>query len=459
MSEHALFLQQSTVKAGDDGHRRKLLRTIAMYQDVVAAQKVRQFVDWDDARTHAGRVKRFVLENLPDLLETFEQRLSERGGKILWAVDALEAQKHLIAIARKHHVRSIVKGKSATTEEVNCEALFKSLNVEMCETDLGEFIVQLAGEKPSHIITPCMHKSKEEVSELFHRKLNVPLTDSIEELALAARAHLREKYLSADLGITGANFLIADEGAVVVVENEGNARLTMACPPVQVVIAGIEKVLPRLADLDLFLPLLAASGTGQQLTAYASIVRGPKQEAEADGPHALYVILLDNGRTRLFGEDLVRDSLCCIRCGACLNACPVYKTVGGHAYHTTYQGPIGAVITPHMRGMRDWKHLSFASTLCGACTEVCPVKIPLHEMLLMNRVYARMLGQTGLFWTIVLKLWAILFRSGSRVEHYRGLFSLGLNWMRGLLPENRRRLLPRPAKRSFNQVWNDHAKS
>jgi len=274
---------------------------------------------------------------------------------------------------------------------------------------------------------------------------------------MTARRYLREKYLKADLGITGANFLVADDGAIVIVENEGNARLTMACPPVHVVVAGLEKVLPRLGDLDLFLPLLATSGTGQQFTAYTSIIRGPRQPGEDDGPQTLYVILLDQGRSRLYRKPMLRDSLRCIRCGACLNACPVYKTIGGHAYNTAYQGPIGAVITPHLQSLKEWKHLSFASTLCGACSEVCPVKIPLHDMLLYNRVYAQQVGGSGRLWNLALKAWAFLFKNGARLDHYRPLFSMGLALLRFWLPENRRKALPQLAPKSFRQLWKENA--
>jgi L-lactate dehydrogenase complex protein LldF len=271
------------------------------------------------------------------------------------------------------------------TEEIHLNEFLEENNIESVETDLGEYIQQLDGEPPYHIVTPAMHKSKEDVAKLFAEKLGTDPKLTPEQLTLVAREKLRKKYVQAEIGITGANFLVAESGAVAITENEGNARLSCAWPKTHIVIAGIEKIIPSLNDLALFWPLLATFGTGQQVTVYNTIVMGPKQENESDGPEKMYVILLDNGRTELLSNPKTRESLYCIRCGACLNACPVYKNIGGHAYGTTYSGPIGAVITPHLRKMDDWKHLSYASSLCGNCTEVCAVKINLHELLLETR--------------------------------------------------------------------------
>jgi L-lactate dehydrogenase complex protein LldF len=271
------------------------------------------------------------------------------------------------------------------TEEISLNEHLEKAGIESLETDLGEYIVQLAGEKPYHIVTPAMHKSKEQVAELFTEKFDLEAGSTPEQVTAFVRHLLREKFFNADIGITGANFLIADIGAVCLTENEGNAMLTMSFPKVHIVIAGIEKLIPKLRDLDLFWPLLATHGTGQNITVYNSIISGPRQDGETDGPEEMYVILLDNNRTEILAHKNQRRALGCIRCGACLNVCPVYKSIGGHSYGTTYSGPIGSVITPWMRGMKDFKHLSFASSLCGACTEVCPVKINLHELLLYNR--------------------------------------------------------------------------
>jgi len=271
------------------------------------------------------------------------------------------------------------------TEEIHLNEFLESNNVESIETDLGEYIVQLLGQRPYHIVTPAMHLSKEDIAKLFHERFGNPPDATPEQLTLKARELLREKYLRADVGITGGNFLIADTGSVAVSENEGNARLTTTFPKIHIAVVGIEKIIPSITDLDLFWPMLAGHGTGQNLTVYNTILSGPRQPNETDGPDEMYVILLDNGRTNLLAQKDQRQGLYCIRCGACLNACPVYKNIGGHTYNTPYSGPIGSIITPHLQGMKDFKHLSYASSLCGKCTEVCPVKIDIHKMLLLNR--------------------------------------------------------------------------
>jgi L-lactate dehydrogenase complex protein LldF len=271
------------------------------------------------------------------------------------------------------------------TEEIHLNNFLEKHNIESVETDLGEYIQQLDGEAPYHIVTPAMHKSKEDVAKLFEEKLGTAPNLTPTQLTLVAREKLRDKYTSAEIGITGGNFIVADIGAIALTENEGNGRLSCAWPKTHIAIVGIEKVIPSLTDLALFWPLLATYGTGQTITVYNSIITGPRQEWELDGPEEMYIILLDNGRSNILANPKARESLYCIRCGACLNACPVYKNIGGHTYSTTYSGPIGSVITPHMKEMDDWKHLSYASSLCGNCTEVCAVKINLHELLLENR--------------------------------------------------------------------------
>jgi L-lactate dehydrogenase complex protein LldF len=274
------------------------------------------------------------------------------------------------------------------TEELHLNKFLTANGIESVETDLGEYIQQLDDEPPYHIVTPAMHKSKEDVAKLFSEKLGTPSNLTPTELTLVAREKLREKYRDAEIGITGANFILADIGGIALTENEGNGRLSCSYPKTHIVITGIEKVIPSVHDLALFWPLLSTYGTGQKITVYNSIITGPKQKDEVDGPEEMYVILLDNGRTNILANEKTRESLYCIRCGACLNACPVYKNIGGHTYGTTYSGPIGAVITPHLKQMDEWKHLSYASSLCGNCTEVCAVKINLHELLLENRAEA-----------------------------------------------------------------------
>ena len=452
MSEHSLFMSKAKDKSADEVHRKKLLKVIATYDNQVVAQKSSQFHSWEEGRSLGAEVKDYVLSHLPDLLEEFERNISARGAKVLWAKDYEEAQRYLVDIFNRHSVKRVVKSKSMTTEEIHFNEYFGERGYDVVETDLGELIVQLAGEKPYHIVTPCMHKSKAEISDLFHDKLGTPQTESAEELAGAARVHLREKYVTADLGITGANFLLAKEGAALVLENEGNGRLSMGCPPVHVVLAGIEKVLPSIRDLELFLPLLATSGTGQQITAYNSVVRGPKASGELDGPEHLYVILLDNGRSDIYKKEEVRESLRCIRCGACLNACPVYKAVGGHTYHTAYPGPIGAVITPHLKGIKEWNHLSFASTLCGACTDVCPVKIPLHHMLLHNRKEAIERGAVSPLWRGLMASWSFVYAAPRILEFSGKIGRAAIGASQAVFGKP---IMPTPPKIPFRNWWRD----
>jgi L-lactate dehydrogenase complex protein LldF len=299
-----------------------------------------------------------------------------------------------------------------------------------------------------------MHKSKEDVAKLFNEKLGTDINLTPEQLTLVARKNLREKYVQAEVGVTGANFIISDVGAIAVTENEGNARLSVAWPKTHIVIVGIEKVIPSIDDLGLFWPLLATYGTGQQVTVYNSIISGPRQAGETDGPEDMYVILLDNGRTDLLANAKSREALYCIRCGSCLNACPIYKNIGGHAYDTTYSGPIGSVITPHLRGMHDYKHLSYASSLCGNCTEVCPVKINLHELLLENRKEAVELGEASFAEKFAWKVW-------KQTSMNRKLMNQGnapiKNWVINKMFKGwsgQRAPLEFPTK-TFNQLWKE----
>lgn len=378
------FLAKSEVKTQDLDHRRKINFSMKQY-DNAFQQGRQQFSDMDIARERAKNVKWRALENLDKYLEEFERRFTARGGRVIWAENTEQAQQEILKICQAKNARMVVKGKSMVTEEIHLNEFLEKNNIEPLESDLGEYIQQLAGEAPYHIVTPAMHKSKEDIAQLFHEKLSVDSGLTPSQLTLVARNTLREKFQQAEIGITGANFILADIGGIAITENEGNGRLTTTFPPTHIAVAGIEKVLPSVNDLGLFWPLLATFGTGQKLTVYNSIFTGPRKGTEIDGPTEMYVILLDNGRTHLLADELVRESLYCIRCGACLNVCPVYKNIGGHTYGTTYSGPIGAVITPHLKGMKEYKHLSYASSLCGACTATCPVKINLHELLLINR--------------------------------------------------------------------------
>ena len=400
----ASFIAKSTIKSADLEHRRKINFNIGRYNAVVPQGK-KQFSKLMLARERAKNRKWDAIEHLDKYLEEFERKITAKGAKVIWAENAEQALEEVGRICKEKNCKTLVKSKSMVTEEIHLNGYLESLGIESVETDLGEYIQQLDGEAPYHIVTPAMHKSKEDVARLFADKLGTPPGLSPEELTLVARKILREKYVQAEVGVTGANFIIADIGGVAVTENEGNARLSCAWPKTHIVIVGIEKMIPSIDDLSLFWPLLATYGTGQQVTVYNTIVTGPRQKNEIDGPEEMYVILLDNGRTNLLDNPAVRESLYCIRCGACLNACPVYKNIGGHAYDTTYSGPIGKVITPHLKGMEDYKHLSYASSLCGNCTEVCPVRINLHELLLENRHEAVAEGSSSIAERLAWKAW------------------------------------------------------
>ncbi len=398
------FIAKSTIKAADLEHRRKINFNIGKYNASVPYGKT-QFNDLNLAREKAKNVKWRAIETLDRQLEDFETAFTRRGGKVLWAETAAQALSQIHNICKEKNCKTIVKSKSMVTEEIKLNDFLHKNHIESVETDLGEYIQQLDGESPYHIVTPAMHKSKEDVAKLFYEKLNTAPNLTPQQLTTVARDNLRKKYVEAEIGITGANFIISDIGGIAISENEGNARLSAAWPPTHIVIVGIEKVISALTDLSLFWPLLSTFGTGQKVTVYNTVITGPRQANETDGPEEMYVILLDNGRTGILANPKARESLYCIRCGACLNACPVYKNIGGHSYGTTYSGPIGSVITPHLKNMEEWKHLSHASSLCGNCTEVCAVKINLHELLLDNRSEAVEEGFSTLSERIAWKVW------------------------------------------------------
>src|SRR6201994_1071929 len=373
--------------------------------DAAVPQGKQQFAELNLARERAKNIKWRALGTLDQQLEDFVSSFTKRGGRVIWAENSDQALAEILTICKEKSCRTIVKSKSMVTEELKLNHFLEEHGIESVETDLGEYIQQLDGEPPYHIVTPAMHKSKEDVAKLFYEKLGTKPNLTPEQLTLVAREKLRKKYVQAEIGITGANFIVSDVGGIAVTENEGNARLSASFPKTHIVIVGLEKLIPSMTDLGLFWPLLATYGTGQRVTVYNTIITGPRQQGETDGPDEMYVILLDNGRTNILANAKARESLYCIRCGACLNACPIYKNIGGHSYGTTYSGPIGAVINPHLKDMGEWKHLSFASSLCGNCTEVCSVKINLHELLLDNRSEAVEDGYAALSERLAWKVW------------------------------------------------------
>jgi len=458
MSESAsIFKAKSTVKSADLDHRQKINFNIGKYNAIVPQGKS-QFHNIDLIRERAKNIKWRALETLDQQLEDFELNFTKRGGKVIWAQDSQEALDEVLNICKEKNCTSIVKSKSMVTEEIHLNHFLEKNNIESVETDLGEYIQQLDGEPPYHIVTPAMHKSKEDVAKLFADKLGTASKLSPEQLTLVTREKLREKYTQAEVGITGANFIISDIGAIAVTENEGNGRLSMAWPKTHIAIVGIEKVVSSLTDLALMWPLLATFGTGQKVTVYNSIISGPKQHGESDGPEDMYVILLDNNRSNILANPKMRESLYCIRCGACLNACPVYKNIGGHAYGATYSGPIGSVITPHLQGLKEFKHLSFASSLCGNCTEVCAVKINLHELLLENRKESVDEGLVTFSEKTAWKLWKISSLRRSFMNMGNGnLKSTVVNKL--FKGWNKERSDLHFSKKTFNEMWKNRFKN
>ncbi len=448
------FITDSEVKSFDLEHRSIIRYNMAKY-DMAVKRGKQQYANLELAKRQASLKKYKPIENLENSLKEFDQNFSRRGGKVLWARDADEANNYIIDILKRVGAKLVVKSKSMVTEELQLESFLKPHGIETIETDLGEYIVQISDDKPYHIVTPVMHRSAKQIAAIFNEKFALDPESTPQQITKYVRKTLRQKFLTADVGITGANFLISSTGSVALTENEGNGVLSMSMPPVHIVVAGIERVIESIDDLHLYWPLLATFGTGQNITAYNSIVNGPAQKGEIDGPKEMYVILLDNGRSNLLAQTPQRKALSCIRCGACLNGCPVYHNIGGHSYGSVYSGPIGAVITPHLKSMQEYNHLSYATSLCGKCTEVCPVKIPLHHLLLENRNQAvktnlpTRLEKWGMYaWKKVMMSRKLMDYTGFGVKNYMlGKLFAG-TW-------GKRRELPKVANKSFAQLWHD----
>jgi L-lactate dehydrogenase complex protein LldF len=349
------------------------------------AARIAEMPQWEELRQAGHEIRMHTLLHLDSYLEILAQKVEEAGGHIHWAQDAAQARQIVIEIARRHHVRSVVKVKSMATEEIGLNHALEEIGINVNETDLGEFIIQLAGTGPSHIIVPAVHLKKEEIAALFQEKLGVEAPNDPIQLAAIARQTLRQRFLAADMGISGANFLVAETGTLVIVTNEGNGRMCTTLPDLHVAVAGIDKVVPDWDSLTVFLKLLARSATGQKLSAYTSFITGPVQVEGEGGPKEFHLILLDNGRSQALRDPIGRETFKCIRCGCCLNVCPVYKSVGGYAYGWFISGPIGAIFSPQILGTETGRELPFASSLCGACADVCPVKVPIPEILLHLR--------------------------------------------------------------------------
>ena len=451
MIQKKTFIKDSDRIAFNLKHRATVKFNISKY-DLAVGKGMANYADIEKARERASFIKQDIVDNLPEYLIEFEKKFTSRGGVVLWAETANDVIKYVKDILIENHTRLLVKSKSMTTEEVDFNEHIESIGVESLETDLGEYIVQLAGEKPYHIVTPAMHKSKGDIAVLFNQKFGIPDNSTPEFITAYVRKLLRNKFMQADVGVTGANFLIADIGAIALTENEGNATMSFSFPKIHIAIAGIEKLIPKMEDLGLFWPLLAVHGTGQQATVYNSIVCGPKQSEEVDGAEKMYVILLDNGRSELYSQGDQHIALKCIRCGACLNACPIYKNIGGYTYASTYSGPIGSVITPFFKGFKSYNHLSYACSVCGRCSDVCPVKLPLHKLMLYNRRDAINLKYGSKLWNFGMKAYEYSFSKRSRLDIVGGNVKNGL-CMLGSNALGRKKQIPKFATQSFSKQW------
>lgn len=376
---------QNARQALEDPQLRAALRNLANVFGERRKVAITTVEDWEGLRSRARAIKDETLIHLDKYLAQFADNAALAGAQIHWAGDAAEACGIVAELLQEQNATQVVKSKSMATEEIHLNEALEELGLSPVETDLGEWIIQLAHETPSHIVVPAIHKSKKQIADLFVSKLGIEPTNDVAVLTGVARRILRQRFAEAEVGISGVNFGVAETGTILILENEGNVRLTTSLPKVHIAVMGIEKIIPRLVDLDVFLKLLPRSGTGQRLTAYQSLITGTKKRASDEGPEEVHIILMDNGRSRMLEHPVTRQSLACIRCGACLNACPVYQQVGGHAYGSVYPGPIGAVITPQLVGLQKTAQLPYASSLCGACREVCPVKIDIPELLLHLR--------------------------------------------------------------------------
>ncbi len=407
------FLQDAAVKSADLTHREIIRRGMDSYDTAHLKGRAR-IKDWDAAREKCQEIKREAISHLDRYLLQFEEKVVARGGHVFWAANSEEACSYVTDLAMRQAVRTVVKSKSMVTEEIHLSAALEKAGIKVWETDLGEFIVQLREEAPYHIVTPAMHLNRGQIAQLFREKLDPAITsDDPRDLMAVARRKLREAFFDAEMAISGANFLVADAGVVAISTNEGNGRLCTSVPRIHIVVTGIEKIIPRLQDLAVLWPVLATSGTGQGITTYSTMVGGPRRDGEVDGAQEFHVVLVDNGRSRLLADAEQREVLHCIRCGACLNICPVFRHIGGHTYGTTYPGPIGSVLTPHLNGISEFKHLSYASSLCGACNSVCPVKIELSHHLLQNRRNATEAGATSSSERMLFRMWRAAMGSPS----------------------------------------------
>lgn len=460
-----VFKNNATRALGDEQLQVALKRATTAFvgKRKVAVSTLENF---EDLRDYCGAVKAHTLEYLDYYLEQLITQVEARGGKVHFAADGAEANRIVTELAEAHRAKTVVKSKSMVTEEIHLNEALEAAGVEPLETDLGEYILQIDGDFPSHIIGPAIHKTKEQITQLFHEKIGTPENATVPELTAAAREVLRQGFLDADMGISGVNFAVAETGTVVLVENEGNIRFTTGLPKVHVAVMGLEKVLPRLKDLPAFLSILPRSATGQKATSYVSVITGAKRHADPDGPEAFHLLIVDNGRSAVLADPKLRQALRCIRCGACLNSCPVYQNVGGHAYGWVYSGPIGAILNPGLLGLETASNLPQASSLCGACGEVCPVKIPIPDLLIEHRKRSNERGLSPQSEKVGVGAFAFiaqnpgLWNSSTKVGRLGAKFLskdgfLQGDWLPVLKEWLRERDFAQPAKKAFRDIWKD----
>jgi L-lactate dehydrogenase complex protein LldF len=465
-------IQELSKKALRDGHLQKALQGLGSGFKTMRDSAFSMLDGAEALREEAHKVKARTLDRLDEYLEHLERKVVQWGGEVHWARDASQARGLIEGLAMDRGVKKVVKGKSMVTEEIALNEGLIARGIEVSETDLGEFIIQLAEEPPSHLVGPALHKTKEQVAELFTNKLSARPTEDPQEMTMFARKTLRQRFLEADMGITGVNFAVAETGSIVLFENEGNIRLSTTIPKIHVAVMSMEKVVPTLDDLAILMKLLARSCSGQKLSTYVSIFHGPRRDGEPDGADEFHLVILDNGRTKILADEALKEALYCIRCGACLNFCPVYLKIGGHAYGWVYSGPIGSILTPQLINRKQAHQLPYASTLCGACADVCPVKIDIPRILVALRERyvenAEWDKPTSPIEKGAFALYASIMRS-------RWLYEKG-SWMARCLQipltkEGRLRDLPPPLnkwssyhevnpfeKKTFRQMWRDMSK-